>query len=134
MPQIAIPVNRKGPDARIRNSDDAEHALLSGSSFACYFLILTAVGQKWGALTLVRRFARNPAALSRYSGMSRRARQPGDGIQRLELWVDGVKRYQILNDQMRHALTLTAGTHGITIVAVDQYAGYAKTTKYVSIP
>ena len=33
------------------------------------------------------------------------------GIQRLELWVDGTKRAQILNDQLLTTLTLTAGTH-----------------------
>lgn len=42
------------------------------------------------------------------------------GIQRLELWVDGTKRAQILNDQLLKTLTLSAGTHRISIVAVDR--------------
>lgn len=56
------------------------------------------------------------------------------GIQRLELWVDGTKRAQILNDQLLTTLTLSAGTHTITIVAVDQYLGIAKTTRSVTVP
>lgn len=56
------------------------------------------------------------------------------GIKRVELWVDGVKRAQALNDQLRRTLTLSAGTHRITIVAVDQYIGFAKTTRFVTVP
>ena len=56
------------------------------------------------------------------------------GIQRLELWVDGTKRAQILNDQLLKTLTLTAGTHTITIVAVDRYIGIAKTSRTVTVP
>ena len=56
------------------------------------------------------------------------------GIQRLELWIDGTKRAQILNDQLLKTLTLTPGTHQITIVAVDQYIGISKTTRTVTVP
>jgi hypothetical protein len=56
------------------------------------------------------------------------------GIQRLELWVDGTRRAQILNDQLLKTLTLSAGTHTITIVAVDQYLGISKTTRSVTVP
>lgn len=56
------------------------------------------------------------------------------GIQRLELWVDGTKRAQILNDQLLKTLTLSAGTHSITIVAVDRYLGISKTTRTVTVP
>jgi len=55
------------------------------------------------------------------------------GIQRLELWVDGTKRAQILNDQLLTTLTLSAGTHTITIVAVDRYIGISKTTRTVNV-
>jgi hypothetical protein len=55
------------------------------------------------------------------------------GIQRLELWVDGTKRAQILNDQLLKTLTLSAGTHTITIVAVDRYIGISKTTRTVNV-
>jgi hypothetical protein len=56
------------------------------------------------------------------------------GVQRMELWVDGVKRAQALNDQLRKTLTLAAGKHTLTIVAVDKYVGFAKTTKAVTVP
>lgn len=55
------------------------------------------------------------------------------GIQRLELWVDGTKRAQILNDQLLKTLTLSRGTHTITIVAVDQYLGLSKTARTVNV-
>lgn len=56
------------------------------------------------------------------------------GIQRLELWVDGAKRAQILNDQLLKTLTLTAGTHRVTILAVDRYKGTSSTTRSVTVP
>jgi hypothetical protein len=55
------------------------------------------------------------------------------GIKRLELWVDGTKRAQILNDQLLKTLTLTPGIHQVTIVAVDQYIGITKTTRSVTV-
>jgi Bacterial Ig domain len=55
------------------------------------------------------------------------------GLKRVELWVDGTKRAQTLNDQLRATLTLTAGTHQITVVAVDQYIGFSKTTETVTV-
>ena len=47
--------------------------------------------------------------------------------------MDGTKRAQILNDQLLKTLTLTAGTHQVTVVAVDQYIGIAKTTRSVNV-
>jgi hypothetical protein len=55
------------------------------------------------------------------------------GIKRVELWVDGHKVAQALNDQLRKTLTLSVGSHTITIVAVDQYIGFAKTTRTVNV-
>lgn len=55
------------------------------------------------------------------------------GIKRLELWVDGTKRGQALSDQLLTSLTLTKGTHRVTIVAVDQYIGIAKHTTTVNV-
>jgi hypothetical protein len=55
------------------------------------------------------------------------------GLKRVELWVDGTKRAQTLNDQLRATLTLTAGTHQITVVAIDQYIGFSKTTETVTV-
>jgi hypothetical protein len=55
------------------------------------------------------------------------------GIKRVELWVDGHKVAQTLNDQLRKTLTLTIGIHQITVVAVDDYIGFAKATRSVNV-
>jgi hypothetical protein len=55
------------------------------------------------------------------------------GIKRLEIWVDGVKTYQKLGDQLAHKLTLSAGRHRITVIAVDKYVGTASTVEYVTV-
>jgi hypothetical protein len=55
------------------------------------------------------------------------------GIKRVELWVDGHKLAQTLNDQLRKTLTLSVGAHEITVVAVDQYIGFAKATQTVNV-
>lgn len=55
------------------------------------------------------------------------------GIKRVELWVDGHKVAQTLNDQLRKTLTLSTGTHSITVVAVDKYIGFAKATRSVNV-
>jgi FG-GAP-like repeat len=54
------------------------------------------------------------------------------GIQRLELWIDGVKHYQTLNDQLLHSETLSAGSHLVELVAVDKYTGFAKTSMNIN--
>lgn len=48
------------------------------------------------------------------------------GVVRLELWVDGAKVYETWNDQLKHNVTLAAGSHTLTIVAVDRYQGVGK--------
>jgi hypothetical protein len=50
------------------------------------------------------------------------------GVARMELWVDGVKRFQIWNDQLRQSITLGAGSHKLAVVAADRYVGFATTT------
>ena len=50
------------------------------------------------------------------------------GVQRLEIWIDGVKRGERWADQIAESFTLSAGSHRVTVVAVDQYLGYAKST------
>ena len=43
------------------------------------------------------------------------------GIKRLEVWIDGKKQIQRLNDQLARCFTLAPGTHRIAVVAVDKY-------------
>ncbi len=45
------------------------------------------------------------------------------GVKRLEIWIDGVKRYQRWNDQVAKSFTLTPGTHHVSVIAVDKYKG-----------
>jgi hypothetical protein len=55
------------------------------------------------------------------------------GIQRLEVWIDGVKKYQKWNDQVAKKFTLAAGSHRIAVVAVDMYKGTAKSAVMVNV-
>jgi hypothetical protein len=55
------------------------------------------------------------------------------GILRLEIWIDGHKQYQKYNDQVAKRFTLAAGSHRITVVAVDMYKGTAKTSVTVNV-
>jgi len=55
------------------------------------------------------------------------------GIQRLEVWIDGVKKYEKWNDQVAKRFTLAAGSHKITIVAIDLYKGTAKSSVMVNV-
>lgn len=54
------------------------------------------------------------------------------GIVRLEVWIDGRKVYEKWNDQIRKRFTLAPGSHRITVVAVDRYAGYGSATVNVT--
>lgn len=55
------------------------------------------------------------------------------GVARLEIWIDGHKQYQKWNDQVAKKFTLAAGSHRITVVAVDMYKGTAKTSATVNV-
>jgi len=56
------------------------------------------------------------------------------GVQRLEIWIDGVKRGERWADQIEESFTLSIGSHQVAVVAVDQYRGYAKSTVSITIP
>jgi hypothetical protein len=56
------------------------------------------------------------------------------GIKRMELFVDGLKRFQTYNDQLRTSLSLGAGTHRIAVVSVDLYDATAKKVVFVTVP
>ncbi len=56
------------------------------------------------------------------------------GVVRLEVWVDGVKKYQKWNDQLAKTIALSSGSHRVTVVAVDMYNGTAKTSVTVNVP
>jgi len=56
------------------------------------------------------------------------------GVQRLEIWIDGVKKHQKWNDQIAKRISMTHGSHRVTIVAVDSFKGTAKTSVMVNVP
>lgn len=53
------------------------------------------------------------------------ANAPSD-VLRIEEWVDGSKLYQTLSNQLRNSLTLSAGSHTLTVVAIDLFGRTAK--------
>lgn len=55
------------------------------------------------------------------------------GVKRLEVWIDGVKKYQKWSDQLAKSFTLAPGTHRIAVVAVDKYKGTGQTAIMVSV-
>jgi regulation of enolase protein 1 (concanavalin A-like superfamily) len=57
-----------------------------------------------------------------------------NGVKRLELWVDGKKRTQAFNDQIKARVSVAAGARRVTIVAVDLYDAIGKKTMTVTVP
>jgi hypothetical protein len=55
-------------------------------------------------------------------------------VKRVELWVDGVKRAQGINDQLRATIHLSPGTHHLTVVGVDLYDSLVKKPIVVFVP
>lgn len=55
-------------------------------------------------------------------------------FKRLELWVDGKKLTQAFNDQINARVSVAAGTHRVTIVAVDLYDAIVKNAMTVTVP
>ena len=47
-------------------------------------------------------------------------------LNRMELWVDGVKRFQVYNDRMDVILALSKGSHSADVVEVDAVGHYTK--------
>ncbi len=55
------------------------------------------------------------------------------GVKRLEIWVDGVKLTEELNDQIAKQITLSPGMHSLSLVAVDQYLGSASVKENINV-
>jgi hypothetical protein len=56
------------------------------------------------------------------------------GVRRVELWIDGKKKYNAPDDQLQFKITLPPGTHKLEIGAVDKFGAIAKTKKFVTVP
>jgi hypothetical protein len=56
------------------------------------------------------------------------------GVKRMELWVDGKKRFEEWNDQLRATISLTQGRHQIIVQAIDQDDSFRPTPIFVTVP
>lgn len=56
------------------------------------------------------------------------------GVKRMELWVDGKKRFEEWNDQLRATISLTQGRHRIVVQAIDQDDSFWPTPIFVTVP
>lgn len=54
------------------------------------------------------------------------------GVVRMELWVDGKKVFENWGDQLKHSITVAAGTHRVTVHAVDRYKGFGTATTSIT--
>jgi hypothetical protein len=56
------------------------------------------------------------------------------GVKRMELWVDGKKRFEEWNDQLLATVSLTPGRHQIIVQAIDQDDSFVPTFIFVTVP
>jgi hypothetical protein len=56
------------------------------------------------------------------------------GVKRMELWVDGKKRFEEWNDQLLATISLTRGRHQIIVQAIDQDDSFSPTPIFVTVP
>ena len=56
------------------------------------------------------------------------------GVNQLQVWIDGKKRYVKWGDQLSKSFTLSSGKHRISVSANDKYMGTAKTVVTVTVP
>ncbi len=55
------------------------------------------------------------------------------GVNQLQVWIDGKKRYVKWGDQLSKRFTLSAGSHRIAVVANDKYIGHASKVINVTV-
>jgi hypothetical protein len=56
------------------------------------------------------------------------------GVKRMELWIDGSKRFEEWNDQLLATISLTRGRHRIVVQAVDQDDSFSPARIFVTVP
>ena len=56
------------------------------------------------------------------------------GVNQLQVWIDGKKKYVKWGDQLARKFTLSPGKHRIAVAANDKYVGSAKTVVNVTVP
>ena len=55
------------------------------------------------------------------------------GVNQMQIWIDGKKRYVKWGDQLSRSFTLSSGKHRISVSANDKYMGTAKTVVTVTM-
>jgi hypothetical protein len=85
-----------------------------------------------GSATLAVRFCSVSTAINSIS--VRASGNSPNGVKRVELWVDGVKRTQAFSDQLNATVSTSPGTHRVTVVGVDLYDALIKQPISVSVP
>jgi FG-GAP-like repeat/Bacterial Ig domain len=85
-----------------------------------------------GSATLAVKFCSVTTATNQIS-LTASANSP-NGVKRVELWIDGVKRTQNFSDQLKATVSVSAGTHHVTVVGVDLYDALIKQSTSVSVP
>jgi FG-GAP-like repeat len=56
------------------------------------------------------------------------------GVDQMQVWIDGKKKYVKWGDQLSKRFTLSSGKHRIAVVANDRFIGSAKTVVNVTVP
>ncbi|MEY2395241.1 MAG: hypothetical protein QOF94_1586, partial [Acidobacteriaceae bacterium] len=56
------------------------------------------------------------------------------GVIQLQVWIDGAKKAVKWHNQLAKKFSLSSGTHRITVVAADKYAGTVKKSVSVTVP
>jgi hypothetical protein len=85
-----------------------------------------------GSATLAIKFCSVTTATNRLSVQA--SGNSPNGVKRVELWVDGVKRTQAFSDQLSATVSVSPGTHQVTVVGVDLYDTLVKQPISVSVP
>jgi hypothetical protein len=85
-----------------------------------------------GSATLAVKFCSVSTAIHRVS--VRASGNSPNGVKRVELWVDGVKRTQAFSDQLNATVGVSPGTHVVLVVGVDLYDSLVKQSLSVRVP
>lgn len=85
-----------------------------------------------GSATLAVKFCSVSTAINKIS--VRASGNSPNGVKRVELWVDGVKRTQAFSDQLNVTVGSFPGTHQVLLVGVDLYDTLVKQSISVNVP
>ena len=53
------------------------------------------------------------------------------GVRMMQLYIDGKKAFDLWNDQLKRSVTVGAGRHRVSVIAIDRYG--ATTTKTINV-